>query len=200
MDIQLHGRSISLTSMPSILLALLLVALPVRSRAKDVFVPVSPARAGADGSLNAEQARYRCRIAGALEYLRNQPIVAKNPLIVIDVLHRRDAYQQCMMEPDRQTLYCEAASGFYYEPARKQFNARKLNTMEGLGYTPDGSNSNFTVEIPVSGPRDMYGAAGMLIETFVRIYDLKPAEVLEYWSKNLSGELPASVPGVSECP
>ena len=163
-------------------------------------MPVSPGHPAMGAGLDAQETRYRCRIAGALEYLRNRPIVAVNPLIVMDVLGRRDAYQQCMMEPDRKTLYCEAASGFYYRPARKQFDSAKLNTVEDLGYVPDGSNSNFTFEKPVAGPRDMYDVAGTLIEVFVRVYGLKPSEILEYWSKNLKGELPESVPGVAECP
>jgi hypothetical protein len=69
-------------------------------------------------------------------------------------------------------------------------------TLAALGFSTDASAGNFVRERPVPDDEALYDVAGMLVETPVRVYDLKTFDVVLHQAP-LAPTLPRTLPSAA---
>ena len=139
--------------------------------------------ARADPSLQQQldtlQEKYRCPITEYLLAIHRRPLSQKHRFLVLSPLIA-EGYVQCLFfDKDRQ-IDCEAASGFYDPDMANVKTPAKLAALAALGFSTDASAGNFVQQRPVPAADALYGVAGMLVETLVRVYDLQTGDVLRF--------------------
>jgi hypothetical protein len=75
---------------------------------------------------------------------------------------------QCIFHDNNTKLYCEAASGFYYdgpgEPRTFHHPTSAIAALGRLGFSTDDSGGNFNVDLDVSDPPNFNTLADFMLE------------------------------------
>ncbi|MGH6796054.1 MAG: TY-Chap domain-containing protein [Methylocella sp.] len=132
-------------------------------------------------------ATYLCPIAEYLEEIRETQMTPHERFLIVWAKDREEYYVQCMFFDNDKQIHCEAASGYYYEPAKGFVTAEKRETLAELGFSTDASAGNFARELRLDD-RGTRLVAKLIIATLARVYDLGPSDKLEYTAPLLSAE------------
>ena len=113
---------------------------------------------------------YRCPAVDRLEqvYGAGDPASSRHRFLAIQVPHAMQAYVQCMFHENSTKLYCEAASGYYYDGpgAARTFHhpARVIAALGRLGFSTDDSTGNFNVDLDVADPPNFNTLADFMLK------------------------------------
>src|SRR5579872_933081 len=122
-----------------------------------LLLPVSAAAQEAD-TFHDLLVEYRCPAVDRLEqvYAAGDPASSRHRFLAITVPDAVQAYVQCIFHETNTKLYCEAASGYYYDapgaPRTFHHPARVIAALGRLGFSTDDSAGNFNVDLDVPDP------------------------------------------------
>jgi hypothetical protein len=114
--------------------------------------------------------QYRCPVVDRLEqvYAAGDPASSRHRFLAITVPHAMQAYVQCIFHDNNTKLYCEAASGFYYdgpgEPRTFHHPAAAIAALGRLGFSTDDSAGNFNVDLDVADPPNFNTLADFMLK------------------------------------
>lgn len=129
----------------------------------------SPLPAGAQDSLRALLAEYRCPIVDRLDriYQAGDPASELDRFLAVTVAGHPHGYVQCMFIDTRKRLLCEASSGFYYDPPGAPRTFRQppeaVAALKQLGFDMDDSNGNFQIMFDLDDPPNFNHVADFML-------------------------------------
>jgi hypothetical protein len=132
------------------------------------------ARARMSRSFHALLEVYRCEVVHRLEqiYAAGDPASTRNRYIAVSVPGRMQAYVQCMFHDRESKLYCEAASGFYFDkkdvPRTFHQPPETVAALARLGFSVDDLAGNFKIDFEVADPPDFNAMADFILRA---LYD-----------------------------
>jgi len=112
---------------------------------------------------------YRCEVVNRLEqiYQTGDRTKDRDRFIAITVPNHPHGYVQCIFHDNETTLYCEAASGYWYDkpdtPRKFHQSPQTLAALERLGFDMDDSKGNFSRDLVVPDPPDFNAAADFIL-------------------------------------
>jgi hypothetical protein len=130
--------------------------------------------------------QYRCPVVDRLEriYAAGDPTSSRHRFLAITVPHSAQAYVQCIFHDNNTKLYCEAASGFYYDPpgAPRTFHqpTNAVAALGRLGFSTDDSAGNFSVDRDVADPPDFNALADFMLKALHDGYGARADMNLEF--------------------
>jgi hypothetical protein len=124
------------------------------------------------------QSEYRCPITAYLTEIHRKTSAEQDRFLILWPAGRPELYVQCAFFDDDRQIHCEAVSGYYGEPIESLMTPARLAALAALGLSTDASAGNFVRERPVPDDEALYDVAGTLVETLVRVYDLKTIDVV----------------------
>ena len=133
---------------------------------------VAPTMAGAGCRNHVHEllVQYRCPVVDRLEriYATGDPTSSRHRFLTIAVPDYAQAYVQCMFHDSNTKLFCEAASGFYYDkPGQLRTFHQPANAVAALGrlgFSTDDLAGNFSIDIDVADPPDFNALADFMLE------------------------------------
>lgn len=142
------------------------------TRALLVAAAVIPGCAAAQeaGTYHDLLVEYRCPVVDRLEqvYSAGDPASSRHRFLAIEVPHAMQAYVQCMFHDNNTQLYCEAASGYYYDGPGEQRTfhhpASVIAALGRLGFSTDDSAGNFHVDRDVADPPNFNTLADFMLK------------------------------------
>ena len=126
---------------------------------------------------------YQCSLAGLIERIavyHSKP-GENGRFIVLSSPGTTASYVQCDFAADNREGLCEAASGWWNEPATKpHFSAAQLAALARLGFSTDGSHGNFAQQMhfPPTGP-DPDALAGLMLRALHEGYGARKDMAIE---------------------
>lgn len=129
---------------------------------------------------------YRCPVVDRLEqiYGKGDPTSSHDRFLAITVPHAMQAYVQCIFHDNNTKLYCEAASGYYYdgEGAPRTFHhpAEVIEALASLGFSTDDSAGNFNIDLDVPDPPDFNPLADFMLKALHDAYGARASMRLEF--------------------
>lgn len=133
-----------------------------------LLVAVSAAQAAAD-SFRDLLINYRCEVVNRLEqiYRTGDPSKEKNRFIAISVPGHAQGYVQCIFHDNRTALYCEAASGYWFdkkgEPRTFHQPVATVAALARMGFDTDDSKGNFKIDLPFAEGVDFNTTADFML-------------------------------------
>jgi hypothetical protein len=130
--------------------------------------------------------QYRCPVVDRLEqvYAAGDPASSRHRFLAITVPHAMQAYVQCTFHDNNTKLYCEAASGFYYdgpgEPRTFHHPARVIAALGRLGFSTDDSAGNFNADLDVADPPNFNTLADFMLKALHDAYGARADMKLEF--------------------
>jgi hypothetical protein len=130
--------------------------------------------------------QYRCPVVDRLErvYEAGDPASSHDRFIAITVPHVAQAYVQCMFHNNNTKLYCEAASGYYYDapgaPRTFRQPANAIAALGRLGFSADDSAGNFNIDLDVASPPDFSVLADFMLKALHDGYGARADMKLEF--------------------
>jgi hypothetical protein len=112
---------------------------------------------------------YRCEVVNRLEQIfqTGDPSKDRDRFIAITVPGHPHGYVQCIFHDHETALYCEAASGYWYdkEGAPRTFHQPRqaIEALARLGFDTEDSKGNFHIDLPVAKPPDFNAAADFIL-------------------------------------
>lgn len=134
-----------------------------------LMMPVCAAAQGPD-AFHDLLVEYRCPVVDRLEqvYGAGNPANSRHRFLVIEVPHAMQAYVQCEFHNSNAKLYCEAASGYYYDapgaPRTFHHPARVIAALGRLGFSTDDAAGNFNVDLDVADPPNFNTLADFMLK------------------------------------
>jgi hypothetical protein len=122
---------------------------------------------------------YRCDVVQRLEqiYATGDLTSDRDRFIAITVPNHPHGYVQCIFHDSGTGLYCEAASGFWYDKAGapRTFHqpAKAVAALERLGFDTDDSQGNFKIDRELGSPPDFNAAADFMLRALHDGYDAR---------------------------
>ena len=135
-----------------------------------VLLLAAPAAAQEPDTYHDLLVQYRCPVVDRLEqiYGTGDPTKSRDRFLAITVPHATQAYVQCMFHENNTKLYCEAASGYYFDgpgaPRTFHHPARVIAALGRLGFSTDDSAGNFNVDLDVSDPPNFNTLADFMLK------------------------------------
>ncbi len=129
---------------------------------------------------------YRCPVVDRLEqvYTAGDPASSRHRFLAIEVPHATQAYVQCMFHDNNTKLYCEAASGFYYDapgaPRTFHHPGRAIAALGRLGFSTDDSAGNFNIDLDVSDPPNFNPLADFMLKALHDAYGARADMKLQF--------------------
>ncbi len=129
---------------------------------------------------------YRCEVVRRLEriYAAGDPTSDRDRFIAITVPGRAQAYVQCLLHDKNTGIYCEAASGFWFdEPGKPRtfYHPRDaIAALARLGFNTDDSAENFSVDRDLATPPDFNALADFILRTLHDGYGARDTMRLEF--------------------
>lgn len=120
--------------------------------------------------------QYRCPVVDRLEqvYAAGDPASSRHRFLAIEVPDVIQGYVQCIFHDNNTKLYCEAASGFYYdgpgEPRIFHHSARTIAALGRLGFSTDDAAGNFNVDLDVPDPPNFNTLADFMLKALHDAY------------------------------
>jgi len=145
----------------------------------------SPLAAAAD-SFRDLLVAYRCEVVQRLEqiYATGDLASDRHRFIAITVPAHPHGYVQCIFHDKGTGLYCEAASGFWYDkagaPRTFHQTAKAIAALAQLGFDTDDSQGNFNIDRDLSDPPDFNAAADFMLRALHDGYDARGDMSLEF--------------------
>lgn len=133
-----------------------------------LLLVVSAGPAAAD-SFHDLLVNYRCEVVNRLEqiYRTGDPSKDRDRFIAITVLPHPHGYVQCIFHDNQTALYCEAASGWWFdkegEPRTFHQPAAAVAALARMGFDTDDSQGNFKIDLPIAEPPDFNAAADFIL-------------------------------------
>lgn len=132
---------------------------------------LAPVLALAQGAESYQKLRlqYRCPVADRLEriYAKGDPERFPDEYLIVDLPPLPEHYVQCLFYK-RGKLYCEVASGFFLDPPGQPrtmyLPAQAIAALARLGFSTDGSDSNFKLDLDVPDPPDFGAVADLMLK------------------------------------
>jgi hypothetical protein len=140
----------------------------VASLALIAMLTASQAAAAGD-SFRALLVVYRCEVVHRLEqiYVTGNPASDHDRFIAVTVPNHPHGYVQCIFHDHQTGLYCEAASGWWYdkEGAPRTFRQppETIAALARMGFDTDDSKGNFNIDLTVADPPDFNAAADFIL-------------------------------------
>lgn len=112
---------------------------------------------------------YRCEVVHRLEqiYGAGNPASDRDRFITVTVPNHPHGYVQCIFHDSQTGLYCEAASGFWFNKpgTLRTFHqpAAAVAALARLGFDTDDSKGNFKTDFPVAAPPNFNAAADFIL-------------------------------------
>jgi hypothetical protein len=131
-------------------------------------------------------AKYRCPVADRLERLfdAGDPTKDGDRYLVVSFSTRQQDYVQCLFHDNETMVYCEAASGFWFDkqgaPRTVRLAPGNIAALARLGFSTDDSAGNFKFDRPVPKPPDFGALADLMLKALYDGYDARVATVLEF--------------------
>lgn len=125
---------------------------------------------------SAFMARYRCPLVAALQEIhRTGPVeTSRNRFVSLAMTGLFQRYVQCIFIDDDTAMFCEASSGAYgtgkFSLVRFVPTEETQNTLNGLGFTQDDPEKNFSQTVPLGSPPDVRVAADLMLTTLYEAY------------------------------
>jgi hypothetical protein len=112
---------------------------------------------------------YRCEVVHRLEqiYATGDPASDRDRFIAVTVPGHPHGYVQCIFHDNQTALYCEAASGYWYDkegsPRTFRQSPEAVAALARLGFDTDDSKGNFKTDIGLADPPDFNAAADFIL-------------------------------------
>jgi hypothetical protein len=112
---------------------------------------------------------YRCEVVNRLEqiYATGDPANDRDRFIAVTVPGHQHGYVQCIFHDHQTGLYCEAASGWWYdkegEPRTFRQPPETITALARIGFDTDDSEGNFKVDLDLADPPDFNAAADLIL-------------------------------------
>lgn len=156
----------------------------------------------ADDRLKKLHELYQCPIFAYLVAIRHVPTPTRldNRFLIVTIDHRVDQrfYAQCAFENLDRTLHCEISSPYFNEVMRPYFRGDRLEQVKALGYRARRKD-NYFQKRDARSLAALYDAAGLLIDTLGRVFDMAPEEGLIYEAPLVKGQPPDVTEPGSPC-
>ena len=130
--------------------------------------------------------QYRCPVVDRLEqiYAAGDPASSLHRFLVIEVPHVMQAYVQCKFHDNNTKLYCEAASGFYYDgpgaPRTFHHPPSAVAALGRLGFSTDDTAGNFNVDLDVADPPNFNTLADFMLKALHDGYGARASDDLKF--------------------
>jgi hypothetical protein len=117
--------------------------------------------------------QYRCSVVDRLEriYAKGDPVTHPDKYLIVHIPPRQEHYVQCIFYAPGK-VYCEAASGFFFEPSGQPrtmyLPPDAIGALGRLGFSTDDSNGNFKIEFDVADPPNFNVIADLMLKA---LYD-----------------------------
>jgi hypothetical protein len=148
--------------------------------------PVAAPAEDAATTLRELLVQYRCPVVDRLEqvYEAGDPASSRHRFLAVTVPHAAQAYVQCMFHDNNSKLYCEAASGFYYDApgAPRTFHQPTyvIAALGRLGFSTADSAGNFKIDLDVANPPDFNVLADFMLKALHDGYGARADMTLEF--------------------
>jgi len=129
---------------------------------------------------------YRCEVVHRLErvYVSGNPANDRDRFIAVTVPGHPHGYVQCIFHDHQTGLYCEAASGFWYDkpgtPRTFHQPPAAIAALARLGFDTDDSKGNFKIDFPVAAPPDFNAIADFILRALHDGYGARADSNLEF--------------------
>jgi hypothetical protein len=130
--------------------------------------------------------QYRCPVVDRLEQIYNKgdPTSSRGRFLAITVPYAMQAYVQCIFHDNNAKLYCEAASGFYYDgpgkPRTFHHPASVVAALGHLGFSTDDSAGNFNIDLDVADPPNFNVLADFMLRALHDAYGARADTQLQF--------------------
>lgn len=127
-------------------------------------------------------AAYRCSVVERLMAIHRVQPREMHRFMILGVPHIENGYVQCLMLEDDTRVLCEASSGFWLgpegEPPRSILAPDRVEALGALGFSTDGSESNYQKMIDIKDG-DFTPVADLMLLALYHGYDVRaPAETV----------------------
>ena len=129
---------------------------------------------------------YRCEVVQRLEriYATGNPANDRDRFIAVTVPGHPHGYVQCIFHDNQTGLYCEAASGFWYDkpgtPRTFHQPPAAIAALARLGFDTDDSKGNFKIDFPVAAPPDFNATADFILRALYDGYGARADSNLKF--------------------
>jgi type III secretion system-like peptide-binding chaperone len=133
-----------------------------------LLVAMSAGQAAAD-SFRDLLINYRCEVVNRLEqiYRTGDPSSDRRRFLSISVPGHPQGYVQCIFHDNQTALYCEAASGYWFdkkgEPRTFHQPAATVAALARMGFDTDDTQGNFKIDLPLAETPDFNAAADFML-------------------------------------
>lgn len=138
-----------------------------------LLFPHTPRAAAADPELEALRERLYCPILSRLQVIHAHPPTPHDRFLVVGLKDRREYYVQCLFYDDDRRLLCEVASGAWGPPGTHLVPPEKLPRLTALGFSTEGSKSNYQRRRRVSGLQSLAETADTMVRAFYEVYGIR---------------------------
>ena len=141
-----------------------------------MLMPAAASAEDAAATFHELLIQYRCPVVDGLEqvYAKGDPASSRDRFLAITVPHATQAYVQCMFHDTNSKLYCEAASGYYYDgagaPRTFHHPANVIAALGRLGFSTDNSAGNSSVDLDVADPPNLNTLADFMLRALHDAY------------------------------
>ena len=167
------------------------------------FFAATSAEAESDDAREAFIETYRCTVIEILTSIQGRD-PASSRYLILAVANRTPSYEQCLINPDRRQIYCEADSGFYQnkegEPRTVFLSAEDKGKLARLGFSLDDSKGNFPQKMDVRAVGAFGRVADVVLGALYDVYGARlntPIEAKSPFLPALGALKPSSCPPVS---
>lgn len=130
---------------------------------------MTTAVAAAGGSFHDLLFNYRCEVVIRLEQIHasGDPAQDRDRFIAITVPGHAHGYVQCIFHDSQTGLYCEAASGYWFDqeggPRTFRQPPEAIAALARLGFDTDDSQGNFSIDLPLAPRPDFNALADFML-------------------------------------
>jgi hypothetical protein len=113
--------------------------------------------------------KYRCPVVDRLErvYATGDPLVHRDEYLIVYIPQHPEHYVQCLFYAPGK-IYCEAASGFYFDPPSHPRTLRlspdAVVALGQLGFSTDDSKGNFKLNLDIASSPDFNAIADLMLK------------------------------------
>lgn len=135
-------------------------------------------------------AQHRCPVVSALnEIHRRGPVqTSHNRFLSLTIRDHVQRYVQCIFIDRDTSMYCEAASGAYYDersaPYRYVPTAERKEAMLRLGYRQESPTENFSRTVALGSPPDVGLAADLMLGALYDAFDARSGTIIDMDAPN----------------
>lgn len=141
--------------------------------------------------------KYRCPVVDRLEriYATGDPLVHRDEYLIVYVPQHPEHYVQCLFYAPGK-IYCEAASGFYFDPPNHPRTLRlspdAVVALGQLGFSTDDSKGNFKLNLDIASSPDFNAIADLMLKALYEGFGARAETPLRF-------EAPYARRGTSKC-